>query len=133
MVRCGESVMCLMSPGHPIDIGWARPAILVAGKGRGGMFYFICFFTFIPVPLSSMSLSFIFSTISSISFSHSLGDNTKWPTRVDVLLNPNTINKAGVHMQSCRNAVPCLIWVNYKNCQAESGASSSMPETHVLL
>ena len=29
---------------------WARPAILVAGKGRGGMF---CFFTLIPAPLSS--------------------------------------------------------------------------------
>ena len=47
---------------------WARPAILVAGKGRGGMFYFFCFFTFIPVPLSSLSLSFISCTISSISF-----------------------------------------------------------------
>ena len=32
---------------------WAKPAILVAGKGRGGMFLFLCFFTFIPVPLSS--------------------------------------------------------------------------------
>ena len=41
---------------------WARPAILVAGKGRGG------FFTFIPVPLSSLSVSFISSTISSVSF-----------------------------------------------------------------
>ena len=47
---------------------WARPAILVAGKGRGGMFYFSFFFTFIPVPLSSLSLSFISFTISSISF-----------------------------------------------------------------
>ena len=47
---------------------WARPAILVAGKGRGGCFYFFCFFTFIPVPLSSLSFSFISSTISSIFF-----------------------------------------------------------------
>ena len=47
---------------------WARPAILIAGKGREGMFYFFCFFTFIPVPLSSLSLSFISSTISSVSF-----------------------------------------------------------------
>ena len=49
---------------------WARPAILVSGKGkgRGGMFYFFCFFTFIPVLLSSLSLSFISSTISSIFF-----------------------------------------------------------------
>ena len=48
----------------------ARPAILVAGKGRGESFYFFCFFTFIPVPLSSLSLFFISSTISSISFLH---------------------------------------------------------------
>ena len=54
---------------------WARPAILVAGKvskargaGWGGCFYFFCFFTFIPVPLSSLSLSFISSSISSMSF-----------------------------------------------------------------
>ena len=47
---------------------WARLAILVAGKGRGGMFLLFCFFTFIPVPLSSLFLSYISSTISSISF-----------------------------------------------------------------
>ena len=47
---------------------WARPTILVAGKGRGGMFLFFCFFTFIPVPLSSLSLSFISTTMSSIFF-----------------------------------------------------------------
>ena len=38
---------------------WARPAILVAGKGRGGMFLFILFLhfyscsSFFPVPLGS--------------------------------------------------------------------------------
>ena len=49
--------------------GWARLAILVASKGRGEcFFYFFCFFPFIPVPLSFLSLSFIFSTIYSISF-----------------------------------------------------------------
>ena len=46
---------------------WARHAILIAGKGSGGMI-FLCFFTFIPVPLSSLSFSYITSTISSISF-----------------------------------------------------------------
>ena len=69
---------------------WARLAILVAGKGS---FYFFCFFPFIPVPLSFLSLSFISSTISSF-FSHFLGDDTKQPTRVDVLLNLNTINQS---------------------------------------
>ena len=36
---------------------WARPAVLVASKGRGEMFYFFCFFTFIFVPFSSLFLS----------------------------------------------------------------------------
>ena len=48
---------------------WARPAILVAGKGRGGMFFILSVSSLsLPVPLSSLSLSFISSTISSISF-----------------------------------------------------------------
>ena len=74
----------------------ARPAILVAGKGRGGMFYFFCFFTFIPVPFSSLSLSFISSTIFFSLFFLSLGDNTKLPSRVDMSLSPNTINQLGL-------------------------------------
>ena len=57
---------CILRRGIQLILAysWARPAILVAGKGRGGMFLF-CFFTFIPVPLSS---SFI-STISFLPFS----------------------------------------------------------------
>ena len=51
-----------------LAFSWVRLAFLVAGKGRGECFYFFCFFHFIPVPLSSLSLSFISSTISSISF-----------------------------------------------------------------
>ena len=67
---------------------WARSAILVAGKGRGGVFLFLLFLhfhsysSFFPVPLSHL-LYYLFS----------LGDNTKWPTRVNVSLNPNTINQ----------------------------------------
>ena len=70
MVGWCEGVLYLTSPGAQLILAysWARPAILVAGKGRGGCFYFFCFFTFIPVPLSSLSLSFISSTISSIFF-----------------------------------------------------------------
>ena len=48
-----------------LTYSWARPAILVAGKAKEGGF---CVFTFIPDPLSSLSLSLISSTISSISF-----------------------------------------------------------------
>ena len=72
-----------------LTCSWARPAILAAGKGRGGMFLFLLFlhchsFSFLLNPsLSSLLLSL---------FSLSLGDDTKWPTRIDVSLNPNTIN-----------------------------------------
>ena len=62
MVRCGEGVQLILA------YSWARPAILVAGKGKGECFYFFCFFTFFPVPLSLLSLSFISSIISSIPF-----------------------------------------------------------------
>ena len=73
---------------------WARPAILVAGKGRGGISLFLlflhfhsCSFFFPCLPLSSPLLSLL------SLFSFFLGDDTKWPTRVDVVLNPNTINQ----------------------------------------
>ena len=71
---------------------WARPAILVVGKGRGGMFLFLLFLhlhscsSFFPVPLFHLLYSLFLSL-----FSLSLGDDTKWPSRVDVSLNPNTI------------------------------------------
>ena len=55
---------------------WARPAILVAGKGRRRCFYFLCFFTFTPVPhfsMSSLSSLLLFLSL----FSLSLGDDTK--------------------------------------------------------
>ena len=68
----------------------AMPTILVAGKGRGGMFLFMFFHfhscsSFSPVPVFHL---FYYLSL----FSLSLGDDTKWPTRVDVSLNPNTIN-----------------------------------------
>ena len=80
---------------------WARPAILAAGKGE--CFYFFCFFTFCFftfISVSSLSFILLFLPCPSLSspllllsslFSLSLGDNTKWPTRADVSLNPNTI------------------------------------------
>ena len=48
---------------------WARPAILVVGKGRGGMFLFLLFLHFHSCSLSSLSLSFIPSVISFLPFS----------------------------------------------------------------
>ena len=57
---------------------WARPAILVTGKGREVMFLFLLFlhfhsfFFFLPCP----SLSSLLLSLLSI-FSLSLGDDTK--------------------------------------------------------
>ena len=74
---------------------WARPAILAAGKGRGGMFLFLFLlflhfhsFSFLPCP----SLSSLLSLLSL--FSLSLGDNTKWPTWVNMSLNPNSVSQS---------------------------------------
>ena len=75
---------------------WARPAILVAGKGRAGNIF-----------ISSVSLSFLFiflpcpsipfPQLSLLSlFSLSLGDNTRWPTRVNVSLNATQSIKLSV-------------------------------------
>ena len=96
VVGCGEGVMYLTSTGRPADICLqlgklqARPAILVAGKGSWGMFLFLLFlftsFLFLFVPCPSL-----LSPLLSLLFLY-LGDDTKWPTRVDVLLNPNKIN-----------------------------------------
>ena len=70
---------------------WARLAILEAGKGRGGCFYFFCFFPFIPVPLSSLSLSFISFTTSFLP----LGDDTKDPQGLTCRETPTqSINKS---------------------------------------
>ena len=71
---------------------WARPAVLAAaGKGRVELLLLLLFLHLLPfpsfflIPLSSPLLSLL------SLFSLSLGDNTKWPTRVDVSLNPKTI------------------------------------------
>ena len=56
---------------------WARPAILVAGKGRGWMFLFLLFLHFHSCSPSSLFLSF-FLLVSLLSlYSLSLGDETE--------------------------------------------------------
>ena len=70
-------VVYLKSSGHPTDIGLqlGKAAILVAGKGGGGMFLFLllihfhsCSF-FLPDPL--------FHLFFYLFYCFSLGDNTK--------------------------------------------------------
>ena len=63
VVGCGEGIVYLTSPrGIQLILAysWAKHTILVAGKGWGECFYFFCFFTFIPVPLPSLSVSFYY-------------------------------------------------------------------------
>ena len=57
---------------------WARPAILVAGKGRGGLFFisFVTSLSFLLLFLPSPSLSSPLLSLLSL-FSLSLGDDTK--------------------------------------------------------
>ena len=88
---------------------WERPAILVAGKGRGGMLLFLL--TFIPVPLSSLPLSssLLLSLLSL--FYLFMGDDTKWHTRVDMSLNSSTINLKSERLPcSLASGVWATIW-----------------------
>ena len=83
-----KGVMYLTPLGFPIDIG------LQLGKAcypctLGNVFISSLSFLFLFLPCPSL-LPTLLSLLSL--FSLFLGDNTKWSTRGDVLLNPNTIN-----------------------------------------
>ena len=78
-------IMCHRGVQLRLAYNWARPAILAAGKGSGGMFLFLLFLHF-----HSCSSFFLVSLSSPLLalFSLSGRDDTKWSTRVDVSLNP---------------------------------------------
>ena len=68
----GAKVLCILHHWGVqliLAYSWARPAILVVGKGRGGMFLFLLFLhfhsysSFFPVPLFHLlySLFYLFS------------------------------------------------------------------------
>ena len=75
------------------------------------MFLFLLFLhfhscsSFFPVPLFHL----LYSLLSL--FSLSLGDDTKWPSKVDVSLNPNTINQSNEGFKSIGHSVKVK---NYK-------------------
>ena len=98
-----EGGMYLKSLGRSTDIGLqlgkaCYPCSRLGSRGNV-LFYF---FTFMPVPLSSLSLSFISSTSSSISFLPFSGRRHKMTHKVDVSFNPNTINQLP--------SLACLCW-----------------------
>ena len=72
LVSGGAKVLCILHHWGVqliLAYSWARPAILVVGKGRGGMFLFLLFLhfhscsSFFPVPLFHLlySLFYLFS------------------------------------------------------------------------
>ena len=87
-------ILCHQGGQLILAYSWARLAILVAGKDRGECLYFFCFFPFIPVPLSSLSLSFIFPTISSISFLPFSGRRHKMTHKGWCLVKPQHNNNS---------------------------------------
>ena len=89
----GKVVVYLTSPGHSTEIGLRLGKACYSWLGYGGwgdvfissVFSLSFIFLFLPCPsLSSPMLSLL------SLFSFSLGDDTKWSTRVDVSLKPNT-------------------------------------------
>ena len=92
----GKGAVYLKSPGVHMILAYClvRPAIFAAGRGREGECFFVSFIS------SASSLSVVFvssvplsSLLSLLSSPFLLGDNTKWPIRVDVSLNANSINQ----------------------------------------
>ena len=70
VVGCGEGVVYLKLLGIQLILAysWARPAVLVAGKGRGGNV--VISFCFFPVPRFHLlyDLFYLFSTLSLIDY-----------------------------------------------------------------
>ena len=105
MVGWCEGFVYLTSPGCPTDIGlqWARPAILVAGKGRGGRFLFLLFLhfhscsSFCPAPLFHL-LYYLFYLFSPFLWEMTQTDPQvltcrKTPTQSVIFLHENVLWK----------------------------------------
>ena len=102
---------------------WARPATLVAGKGRGGMFLFLLF----PVPFSPLSFSFIF-TVSSITLLPFSGRPHKMSPKDWCVVNPNTINQTEVNPYSTNHSnqyIYIYIYIYRLDIYCESSADDS--------
>ena len=86
---------------------WTRPAILAAGKGRGGgMFLFLLFlhcYSFSFFPYLFLLLYYLFYLSSPF-----LWETTQNDPRVDVSLNPNSINRSMKIRQCVMNKSNCF-------------------------
>ena len=81
-----------------LTVGQGLPSLQQV-RVEGECCYFFCSFTFFHFPFPSLSLSL---------FSLFKGDDTKWPTRVHVSLNHNTIN-----LMSTQKHI--FVWRNQEN------------------
>ena len=90
---------------------WARPAILVAGKGRWGMFLFLLFLhfcscsSFFPVPLFHL-LCCLFYLFSPFLWERHKMTHKGWR----VLLNPNTVNKKSLFLMDMEPLRRIIWW-----------------------
>ena len=102
-----EGAVYLTSLERPTDIGLqlGKACYPVVGKGRGGNVFIssVSSLSFLYLFLPCPSLSSPLLSLLSL-FSLSLGDDTKWPSRVDVSLNPNTIKKSWHSRSPVKNA-----------------------------
>ena len=93
MRRCCVSYITGASNWYWLTVGQGLLSLYWV-RVEGECFYFFCFFTFIPVSLSSLSLSFISSTLSSISFLPFSGRRHKMTLKGWRVVKPqHTINK----------------------------------------
>ena len=103
----GAKVSCILRHQEVQEIlahSWARPAILVAGKCIGVMFLFLLFLHFHSCSSFFLFLSFISSTVSSISFLPFSGRRHKMTHKGWRVVKPNTINQwYFVHLQDDLN------------------------------
>ena len=96
---------------------WARPAILVAGKGRGGMFLFLLFLhfhscsSFFPVPLFHLLcyIFYLFSPFHKMTYkglcvikpqhNQSMNNDSSWKHTYIILtpLKPHIYSKTGLY------------------------------------
>ena len=92
---------------------WARPAVLAAGMGRGGMFDFFCVFIFIHYLLSPLSLSFISSTTSSISLLPFSGRRHKMTHRGWHVVKPQHKIKPAIEVTCCHFVLLYILYESY--------------------
>ena len=94
-------------------LGGGKGLLYLQQVGKGACYYFFCFCTVIRCfPHPPHFLFFLSSTSSSVPFLLSLGDDTKWPTRVDVSLNNNSTTTFALLFPSFLDVFSCSTDIN---------------------